>query len=294
MNEGGRTLLLLDVYALVYRAFFALPPLTSPAGSAVNAAYGFERMLARIIMQERPTHAAACFDAGIPAERLSIAPEYKAHRPEMPDDLSSQFPLVRRLLEAYRIPIVEIPGEEADDCIATLATRASADRLRSVIVSGDLDLMQLVDEHCTVVMPRRGISDMLRYDIAAVKERFGLEPSQLPDYRGLKGDPSDNLPGIPGIGEKTAIKLLKAAGSLDALLENPALAGSPKLEGLVREHGETARIRRDVSIVARDLPVEIPWDEARYTPPSPETLYPLYRDLEFKTLLSRLPVPKND
>lgn len=287
MNEGGRTLLLLDVYALVYRAFFALPPLTSPAGSAVNAAYGFERMLARIILQERPTHAAACFDAGIPAERLSIAPEYKAHRPEMPDDLSSQFPLVRRLLEAYRIPIVEIPGEEADDCIATLATRASADRLRSVIVSGDLDLLQLVDEHCTVVMPRRGISDMLRYDVAAVKERFGLEPAQLPDYRGLKGDPSDNLPGVPGIGEKTAAKLLAQFGSLDALLANAESVTPKRVADLLVRYADQARRCRDVSIAKRDLPIALTWPDAEFHGPDADKLNALFRELGFRSLISQ-------
>ncbi len=162
------------------------------------------------------------------------------------------------------------------------------------MVTGDLDMLQIVDERTTVLVTRRGITELGRYDPAAVFERFELQAAQLADYRGLKGDPSDNLPGIPGIGEKTAIKLLKAAGSLDALLANPALAGSPKLENLVREHAETARICRDVSVVARDLPVSIPWEQARYASPSPATLYPLYRDLEFKTLLARLPVPKND
>ena len=135
---------------------------------------------------------------------------------------------------------------------------------------------------------------VIRYDAAAVRARFDLEPRQLPDYRGLKGDPSDNLPGIPGVGEKTAIKLIKTAGSLDALLANPSLAGSPKLEGLVREHGEIARRCRDVSVIARDLDVAIPWERARYAAPPASTLYPLYRDLEFKSLLAKLPAPEND
>jgi DNA polymerase I len=141
---------------------------------------------------------------------------------------------------------------------------------------------------------RRGISELGRYDPAAVFARFELQPLQLPDYRGLKGDPSDNLPGIPGVGEKTAIKLIKAAGSLDALLADPALSGSPKLEALVREHGEVARVCRDVSLVSRELDVHIPWEAARYVAPASEALYVLYRDLEFKTLLAKLPVPQND
>jgi DNA polymerase-1 len=211
----------------------------------------------------------------------------------MPDDLRGQFGLVRRILEVYEIPALEIEGEEADDVIATLAAQAEREGSQTVVVTGDNDLLQIVDERTTVLVRTR-MGGLLRYDPAAVYARFELEPRQLPDYRGLKGDPSDNLPGIPGVGEKTAIKLIKSAGSLDALLANPALAGSPKLEALVREHGEIARRCRDVSMIGRDLPIEIPWDAARYTPPPSDKLYVLYRDLEFKSLLARLPAPSND
>lgn len=287
-------LMLLDTYGLVYRAFFALPTLTTTKGVPINAAYGFTQMLSKIVADEKPTHVIACFDKGMPRARVAMYSEYKAQREAMPDDLRSQFGLVRRILEAYAVPTIELEGEEADDVIATLARQASEAGQRVDVVTGDLDMLQIVDERTTVLVTRRGITELGRYDPAAVFERFELQAAQLADYRGLKGDPSDNLPGIPGIGEKTAIKLLKAAGSLDALLANPALAGSPKLENLVREHAETARICRDVSVVARDLPVSIPWEQARYASPSPATLYPLYRDLEFKTLLARLPVPKND
>jgi DNA polymerase-1 len=287
-------LMLLDTYGLVYRAFFALPMLTTTKGVPINAAYGFTQMVTKIIADEKPTHVIACFDKGLPHARVAIYAEYKAQRETMPDDLRSQFGLVRRILETYRIPVLEIEGEEADDVIATLARQAEEAGARVEVVTGDLDMLQIVDEKTTVLTTRRGITELGRYDPAAVRARFELEPSQLPDYRGLKGDPSDNLPGIPGVGEKTAIKLIKAAGSLDALLADPSLAGTPKLEALIREHGETARICRDVSVVSRDLALEIPWDEARYTPPATEELYVLYRDLEFKSLLARLPVPTND
>jgi DNA polymerase-1 len=283
--------MLLDSNGLIYRAFFALPVLTTSHGVPMNAAYGFTQMLAKLIADEAPTHVIACFDRGMPAARVKLYPEYKAQRQTMPDDLRSQFALVRRILEAYGIPIAEMEGEEADDVIATLAQKVEAAGGAVAVVTGDLDLLQIVDDRVTVLATRRGISDLGRYDPAAVFERFELTPAQLPDYRGLKGDPSDNLPGIPGIGEKTAIKLIKAAGSLDALIADPALAGTPKLAGLIREHGEIARVCRDVSLVLRDLPIDVPWDEARYTPPSGERLYPLYRELEFKTLLSRLAVP---
>jgi len=285
------TLLVLDVYALVYRAFFALPPLTTSGGTPVNAAYGFQRMLHRVLNDEKPTHVVACFDAGIPAERFAAVPEYKANRAETPDDLRPQFGLVRRILEAYGIPIVEMEGEEADDCIATIVTRASEQRLNCVIVSGDLDLLQLANPHCTVVVTRRGISEMTRYDVAAVRERYGLAPEQLPDFRGLKGDPSDNLPGVPGIGEKTAAKLIAQFGSLDALLANLDDVKPARIAQLLREHADKARRCRDVSLAKRELDITPDWKAWRYEAPGAEHLAELYRALEFKSLLSKVSTP---
>jgi DNA polymerase I len=286
---GSATLMLLDTYGLVYRAFFALPPLSTTKGMPISAAYGFTTMLTKIIGDEKPTHIIATFDKGPPRHRIEVYAEYKAQRQEMPDDLRPQFALVRRILQTYRIPSMEIEGEEADDVIATLANLAEQAGQRCSVVTGDLDLLQIVDDATTVLVTRRGITELGRYDPAAVRERFDLEPSQLADYRGLKGDPSDNLPGIPGVGEKTASKLVRVAGSLDALLENPKLAGSAKLEQLIRQYGDQARMCRDVSVVSRTLPLTIPWDEALYRPPEPAELAPLYREFEFKTLLAKLP-----
>ncbi|HEV3156046.1 MAG TPA: DNA polymerase I [Candidatus Baltobacteraceae bacterium] len=280
--------MLIDTYGLVYRAFFALPAMSTAKGVPTNAAYGFVQMLTKLLAEEKPTHVIACFDKGLPKARVALYSAYKAQRDAMPDNLRPQFALVRRILATYHIPVVEQEGEEADDVIATLAARIGEEGGRSEVVTGDLDLLQIVDKRTTVLATRRGITDLGRYDVAAVRERFELEPGQLPDYRGLKGDPSDNLPGIPGIGEKTAIKLIRAAGSLDALLADPTLAGSPKLEKLVREHGEQARICREVSVIKRDLALEIAWEKARYAAPSGEELAALYRELEFKTLLARV------
>jgi DNA polymerase-1 len=287
------TLMLLDTYGLVYRAFFALPVMTTATGMPTNAAYGFIMMLQKVLADERPTHVIAAFDKGVPRARLERYAEYKANRQETPDDLRSQFALVRKVLAAYDIPIVEIDGEEADDIIATLAKKSVEARQRTLVVTGDLDLLQVVDDRTTVLMTRRGITDLGRYDEAAVRERFDLEPSQLADYRGLKGDPSDNLPGIPGVGEKTASKLINAAGTLDALVANPAIAGTPKLEGLVREYGLQAQLCRDVSTALRDLPIDVDWDHAHYKPPGNDALYMLYRELEFKSLLAKLEAPKD-
>jgi DNA polymerase-1 len=284
-------LMLLDTYGLVYRAFFALPGLTTSTGAPINAVYGFTMMLNKLIADEKPTHVLAAFDKGTPAERVALFGEYKAQRRTMPDDLRSQFALVRRVLGTYGIPIVELEGQEADDVIATLARQAEEAGEQTIVVTGDLDLLQIVDERTTVLVTRRGITELGRYDPPAVRERFGLEPRQLPDYRGLKGDPSDNLPGIPGVGEKTASKLLQAAGSLDALVANPELAGNPKLAGLIKEYVEQACLCRAVSIVRRDLPMIVDWQESRYTAPDDRVLYPLFRELEFKTLLAKLAPP---
>jgi DNA polymerase-1 len=293
VSAPGR-LMLLDTYGLVYAAFFAMKdrPLTTTRGVRIEAAYVFTTTLTKLIADEKPTHVVACFDKGLPQARLAIYSAYKAQREAMPDDLRSQFGLVRQVLDVYGIPIVEVEGEEADDVIATLAAQAEREGRETVVVTGDNDLLQIVDERTTVLVRTR-MGGVNRYDPAAVYARYELEPRQLPDYRGLKGDPSDNLPGIPGVGEKTAIKLIKNAGSLDALLADPSLAGSAKLEALVREHGEVARRCRDVSLIGRDLGVSIPWDEAHYATPPAEKLYVLYRDLEFKSLLQRLPAPAN-
>lgn len=283
--------MLLDTYGLVYRAFFALPGLTTSKGMPINAAYGFTMMLNKLVADEKPTHVIAAFDKGMPVDRVALYKEYKAQRTAMPDELRGQFALVRRILGVHRIPIVEMEGQEADDVIATLARQAEEAGEQTIVVTGDLDLLQIVGDRTTVLTTRRGITELGRYDPAAVRERFGLEPAQLPDFRGLKGDPSDNLPGIPGVGEKTAAKLLQAAGSLETLIADPALADSPKLRALVERYGEQALLCRAVSVVRRDLPLRVDWESSRYAAPDASELYRLYAELEFKTLLAKLEAP---
>jgi DNA polymerase-1 len=287
------TLMLLDTYGLVYRAFFAMPPLSTSTGTPINAVLGFTNMLARLIETERPTHLIAAFDKGLPAARVALYKEYKAQRSAMPEELRPQFALVRRVLETYGIPIAEVDGEEADDVIATLARQAYAADQQTVVVTGDMDLLQIVDGRTTILRTKRGITEMERFDPALVRARVALEPEQLVDYRGLKGDPSDNLPGIPGVGEKTAAKLIQAAGSLDNLIANPALAGTAKLQALVEQYADQAKICRDVSIIHRDLRVALDWETARYSAPQNDALYRLFSELEFKGLLSRLQVPSD-
>lgn len=287
MTPAGGKLVMLDSFGLIYRAYFALPPLSGPGGEPTNAVLGFTTMLMRIIAEENPEYLIAAFDRGLPQARMELYPQYKAHRDEMPDDLRSQIPLVRKVLETFDIPILEQEGEEADDVLASLAAQAEAAHdVR--IITGDLDLLQIVDDRTTVVVTKRGIGELLHYTPAAVRERYGLDPMQLPDYRGLKGDPSDNLPGVPGIGEKTAIKLIAAAGSLDELLAHPEKAGTAKLQQLLIDHAEAARICRDVSVANRKLDVQLVWDDALYRAPSTAKLAALYRELGFKQLLAKL------
>ncbi len=182
-------LMLLDSYGLVYRSFFALPPLTTTRGMRIEAAYGFAMMVQKLIADEKPTHVIAAFDKGLPRSRVALYADYKAQRTETPDELRSQFALVRRVLATYGIPIVELDGEEADDVIATLAAQAEAQGKDVLVVTGDNDLLQIVDEHTTVLTTRRRISELARYDPAKVRERYELDPRQLPGLPRPQGRP---------------------------------------------------------------------------------------------------------
>src|SRR6476659_2564995 len=231
------TLLLLDGHSLAYRAFFALPVenFSTTTGQPTNAVYGFTSMLINILRDEQPTHIAVAFDVGRQTFRNETYADYKATRSETPTDFKGQVSLIKEVLEALAIPTVEAPGYEADDVIATLATQAEAEGMDVLIVTGDRDALQLVDDHVTVLMTRRGISDMTRFTPEEVQSKYGLTPAQYPDFAALRGDPSDNLPSIPGVGEKTAAKWVQQFGTFDELVnrvdEVPGKAGAA-----LREH----------------------------------------------------------
>src|SRR6516225_8279600 len=216
-------LLLLDGHSLAYRAFFALPAdLATKNGTVTNAVYGFTSMLTKVIADEQPDYIAVAFDApGGSTYRYDLDPDYKANRKETPDLFRSQLPLIHEVLETLEITQLEIPGVEADDVIATLATSAAESAIDVVIVTGDRDSYQLVaDPHIKVLYNKRGVSDYALYDEAGIFERCGVTPAQYPEYAALRGDTSDNLPGVPGIGEKTAAKLVTAYGSLEGIFEH--------------------------------------------------------------------------
>ena len=289
MSEAGPgKLVLIDGNSLLYRAFFALPPLTNAEGQMTNAAYGFASMLFKIIDEEQPDMLGVAFDLPGPTFRHERFPDYKATREKMPDELSPQIDMVRQILDAMHIPAYEMEGYEADDVIGTLAARAESAGHEVLVVTGDLDELQLVSDRVSVMMTRRGISDTKVYDPEAVRERYGFDPGKLPDFRALRGDTSDNIPGVPGIGEKTASSLIQEFGSLEEVLDKSDEVKPTRVGGALQAHGELARRARELSLIVRDLPVEFDADALRIRLPDERQLADLFRRLDFRSLLLRV------
>ena len=285
-------LLLLDGHSLAYRAFFALPVenFSTTTGQPTNAVYGFTAMLINVLRDERPTHIAVAFDRGEPTFRHEQWVEYKANRRETPEDFRSQLSLIFEVLDALGIRRLSAPGYEADDLIATLATEAAAENMDVLIVTGDRDALQLVSDRVTVLMTRRGITEMTRFTPEAVLEKYGLSPAQYPDFAAVRGDPSDNLPGIPGVGEKTATKWIAEFGSLAALVDRVDEVKG-KAGDALREHLASVLRNRQLTSLVTDLPAEtvgavphdllpVAWDR--------ETIHQLFDTLQFRVLRDRL------
>ena len=288
MAERRPILMLIDGPSLVYRGYFALPPLTTSEGALVNAVFGFLQIVLRGMQDLKPDYAIVSFDVGKPQFRFDAYPEYKAGRPSMPDDLRSQFPVVRELVTMMGMPIRELAGYEADDVIGALALQAAAQGVDTYIVSGDLDGLQLVNDHIRLLTTRMGVAATVIYDEAKVDERYGLRPDQMLDYKALKGDTSDNIPGVPGVGEKTAIALLQQFGSLDALYERlDEVKG--KLRDRLAEHRESAFLSRQVGRIVTDLPVTLDLESARTGRYDRRAVAQRFRELEFRSLIDRLP-----
>ncbi|MDO8847637.1 MAG: DNA polymerase I [Coriobacteriia bacterium] len=252
-----RTIAVIDGNSLLHRAFHGLPPsMTAPDGRPTNAVFGFMSMLFKMVADLGPDAVVVAFDRGKPAFRTEALAQYKIQRPPTDPELKVQFPMIKDLLGALAIPIVEADGWEGDDVLGTLAARGSAEGMRVLLVTGDKDALQLVDENVRVVSTKKGITDIVVYDSDAVVERYGVTPEQVADFLGLKGDTSDNIPGIPGVGEKTAAKLLQEYGTLDAVLEH-AEEIPGKLGENIRANTEAALASRVVATIRRDVPVDI-------------------------------------
>jgi len=280
------TLYLVDGSNYVYRAFFAIQGLTNSRGFPTNAVYGFNNMLAKLLRERKPGHIAVVFDAKGPTFRNEAFEDYKAHRKPMPDALKPQVAVIKDLVRAYRIPLLEIEGIEADDVIGTLARKFEAEGVQVIIVSGDKDLMQLVSDGVVMIDTMKDKT----YDAAGVEERFGVGPDRVADLLGLMGDASDNIPGVPGVGPKTALQLIKDYGSLEGVLRNAAKIRNERIRKAVSEHAEQARLSRELALVRTDAEVDLDLDRARYEGPDREALKALFKELEFSSLIQDLEV----
>ncbi len=283
-------ILLLDGNSLTYRAFFALPAdMSTASGQVTNAVFGFTSMLINLLKDQHPDQIIAAFDRPEPTFRHVANPEYKAQRVAAPDILRQQMGLVRQVLEALRITSVDLSGWEADDIIATLAERGKAEGHDVVIVTGDRDSYQLVhDPHVKVLYNKRGVSDYALYDEAGIIDKTGVTPAQYVEYAALRGDPSDNLPGVPGVGEKTAAKLITTYGGLDGIFANVD-AQTPKLRQSLIDNEARARNNSALMLLRRDAPIEVEVEFVTSTiDPDHAEVRRLFDFLEFSSLYTRL------
>lgn len=275
-------LVIIDGHGLIYRAFFAIRSLSTSAGQPTNAVYGFARMIRQYRRVLHPTHWIVAFDGGLPAERMAILESYKAQRPSMPDELREQIPLISRYLTLSGVPQVRMDGCEADDVIATLVSAFEKDALDTVIVTSDKDLFQLVGNRVTVVRP----SDIEHaLDEAGVREKMGVGPSEIPELLALVGDQSDNIPGVPGVGPKTAAKLLIKYGSIENIFEHIEEVESVRIREAIRKSRDI--VHRNIELVGlrRDLKTCVELAEIEVKPINPGQLTPFFEELELHSLI---------
>ncbi|AOW92781.1 DNA polymerase I [Rhodococcus sp. WMMA185] len=281
--------MLLDGHSLAFRAFYALPAenFKTHSGQVTNAVYGFTSMLINLLRDEQPTHVAAAFDVSRQTFRAEKFPEYKANRSKAPDEFKGQVEITKDVLGALGIPVMAEEGFEADDIIATLTTQAEALGYRVLVVTGDRDSLQLVTDGVTVLYPKKGVSELARFTPAAVEEKYGLTPAQYPDFAALRGDPSDNLPGIPGVGEKTATKWIKEYGDLVGLVDNVDKVRG-KVGDALRENLPNVLLNRELTEMVRDVPLPYTPDQLILAQWDRDKIHALFDDLEFKVLRDRL------
>ncbi len=281
--EAAKTLLLVDGNNLLFRSFFAMPRLTAKDGRPNGALHGFANTLKMLLREEAPAAGAAVFDAPGPTFRDDMFPEYKAQRPATPPELAGQMPSAREVARVLGVPPVEIPGVEADDVIGSLAVGGRDAGYRVLVVSGDKDLLQLVGEGITVLSPGRTDRAVARLDCAGVREKLGIDPAQVPDYLGLIGDSTDNIPGVPGVGPKTAIALLGALGNLEQVLARAAEVTRPRIVKLLAEHAETARLSRDLATLRLRVAGVPELGDLAFSGPDREAARELFESLDLRT-----------
>jgi len=295
-SENGvtRKLILIDGYSLLFRAFFAGQALTTSDKRPTGALYGLANMLLSVLQTDKPDAIMVCWDAHAPTFREQEFVDYKAHRPSAAPELKEQMPIARELVSAFGIPCVELAGYEADDIIGTLAQKGKAEGYRVIVITGDSDQLQLVDDDRVIVeITQRGVSERKAYNRQAVYDRYGVWPEQIPDFKALTGDASDNIPGVPGIGEKTAAKLLQQFGTLENLLEHLDEVTPPRIQQALREGKEQALFSKRLATIVCDVPLDI--EIVPYSPTEADwqRVRAIFRDLEFRSLLARIPQPSS-
>ena len=281
-------IILVDSNSLIYRGYFAIPPLTTTKGELSNATFGFASILLKAIEEIKPQYIAAAFDLPQKTFRHERDATYKATRKPMPDELRPQFERCKELLDKLGVPIYALPGFEADDVIGALAKQAEAAGLESIIVSGDLDTLQLVTPHTKLFTTRMGFQNTVVYDEAQIDQRYGLRPDQMVDFKALKGDTTDNIPGVPGVGEKTAAKLIAENGAIEGVYAD-LTRFTPKLRENLATHREQVFHSREMATIVTDLPVALDVQAARFRDYDRAGVLELFRDLEFRSLIPRLP-----
>ncbi|HOZ55678.1 MAG: DNA polymerase I [Parcubacteria group bacterium ADurb.Bin316] len=289
MTSKKEKMIIIDGNALIHRSFHALPPtMTTKKGEMVNAVYGFATVLLKALKEFRPDYVVLTLDKAGPTFRHIEYKDYKATRVKAPDDLYTQIPRVKELAEAFAIPVFAEAGFEADDLIGTITARVDGD-IEKIIVTGDMDTLQLVDDNTKVYTMSRGLSDSILYDARTVKARFSLKPEQMIDYKALRGDPSDNIPGVKGIGEKTASELLIEFKTLDGVYKNINSAKiKDRIRELLKEHKKDALMSKSLATIKRDVKIKFNLDDARFGNIKQEEVVKLFSDLEFKSLLPRV------
>ncbi len=285
-------LVIIDGNAILHRAYHALPPLTDPKGEVVNAVYGFFSMILSLLTEQKPDYLLVCFDRSKPTIRQSMYAGYHANRPQLPDDFTMQIKRVDEVLEKTSMQPLFVDGYEADDVIGTIAKRVQSSELRiknleTIVVTGDRDLLQLVDEHTKVLMLVTGISKTVLYDAKAVKEKYGVTPTQFIDYKALIGDPSDGYPGVSGIGPKTATNLLQKFQTFENLYHH--LSDLPEKQGLqLATDAEQAALAKKLATIVRDVPLQFDIKKCAATEFDLEGLEKAFAELGFKSLIKRL------
>ncbi len=287
-DSQSKNLVLIDGHAIIHRAFHAVPEnLTTSTGEPVNATFGFTSMLMKALLEEKPAYIAMTFDRPSPTFRHLEYTAYKAHRPTLPDIMRPQFARIREVVQAFGIPIYEKDGFEADDVLGTLSVQAAQQGVEAIIYTGDMDTLQLVNEHVTVKVAKRGISEITIYDPEAVMTRYGFEPLKLPDYKGLVGDTSDNIPGVPGIGQKTASRLISEFGSLENILAHVEEL-KPKERSLLSEFSQQAEESKHLATIVLDVPVQLDLEACRIERLQPDNVLAIFRELEFRTMVDKV------